>query len=678
MLKELHSLTSDESMAFEDKVGALLRLGLAHFGLEHAIVSHIQNDAYTIEHVESPNAELRKGMVLALGDTYCLHTLKAGEAMAVSHTAQSDIAHHPCYLQFQLESYIGMKVVVNGALYGTLNFSSAIPREQPFSADDIDFIHLFAQWIGVEISRRQERQEMARRLELQGQMEQLADIGCWEVDLVNNRLYWSEQTKRIHDVPAGYVPELQSAIDFYHAGEDRDRITLLVERAITFGEPWSTEVRLKTYTGKIKWVATQGRAEFIDGQCTRIFGAFQDIDAQVNTRNALIEKKNEAQRLLKARSTMIGKISHELRTPINGITGMLQTLVGESNQDIIESRVAIALRSADLLVRLVNDVLDYSKVQNGELELETVRFAPKHIFDDLQALYAPQVKNKQVELDFRINLPPTQYCIGDPGRLTQIFSNLLNNALKFTEHGGIKLTAKLKQKNGITDLVVSIIDSGIGMPATVLDRLFVPFKQGSAAITAKYGGSGLGLAIVKELCDKLGGTVSVKSAEGVGTQVCVRLPLSLVDDSRTSAEIDYIGPENVSFKNIKILVVDDNEINRLVMESLLSQVQVTADYVVNGEEAVNAVKKAKAAPYNLIFMDCEMPVMGGVEATLAIRQNFKNTGKIFIVAMTADTSDANRKACLKAGMDTFLTKPIKLEDITTVLGKIAFPAMASF
>ena len=190
--------------------------------------------------------------------------------------------------------------------------------------------------------------------------------------------------------------------------------------------------------------------------------------------------------------------------------------------------------------------------------------------------------------------------------------------------------------------------------------------------------SGLGLAIVKELCDKLGGTVSVKSAEGVGTQVCVRLPLSLVDDSRTSAEIDYIGPENVSFKNIKILVVDDNEINRLVMESLLSQVQVTADYVVNGEEAVNAVKKAKAAPYNLIFMDCEMPVMGGVEATLAIRQNFKNTGKIFIVAMTADTSDANRKACLKAGMDTFLTKPIKLEDITTVLGKIAFPAMASF
>lgn len=678
MLKALHELTSNETLSFEDKVTALLRLGLSYYDLEHAIVSQIQDDVYTVRFAVSENPELGPGLTFNLGDTYCVHTLKTGAAMALSCVADSEIAAHPCYELFQLESYIGIQVVVNGQPYGTLNFTSSSPRKTPFTPEDIDFIHLFAQWVGVEISRKLEHEQLDQRLALQLEMEELANIGAWEVNLETGVLYWSAQTKKIHEVPADYEPKLETAINFYHEGADRDEIVEVVERAIQFGEPWSREVRLKTYNGNIKWVATRGKAEFKEGKCVRIFGAFQDINDQLKTRQALIDKKDEAQRLLKARSTMIGKISHELRTPINGITGMLQTLVGETNPDIVESRVAIALRSADLLVRLINDVLDYSKVQHGELELKNVRFAPRHIFDDLYALYQPQCQAKNIELDFRLDVTASQYTKGDPGRLTQIFSNLINNALKFTEAGGIKLTAKLKPNDNNSVLVVNIIDSGIGMDRAAMKDLFTPFKQGSAEITAKYGGSGLGVAIVKELCDKLGGSLTYKSSKGVGTQACVKIPLTVSEDTRTSVAVSYAGPQNINYEQLKILVVDDNEINRLVMESLLSQVNASADYVVDGKKALEAVQQARNKPYSLIFMDCEMPVMGGIDATLAIREKFKQAGKIFIVAMTADTSDDNRAACLKAGMDTFLTKPVKLEEITAVLNRAAVYELASF
>ncbi len=678
MLKALHELTSNETLSFEDKVTALLRLGLSYYDLEHAIVSQIQDDVYTVRFAVSENPELGPGLTFDLGDTYCVHTLKTGAAMALSCVADSEIAAHPCYELFQLESYIGIQVVVNGQPYGTLNFTSSSPRKTPFTPEDIDFIHLFAQWVGVEISRKLEHEQLDQRLALQLEMEELANIGAWEVNLETGVLYWSAQTKKIHEVPADYEPKLETAINFYHEGADRDEIVEVVERAIQFGEPWSREVRLKTYNGNIKWVATRGKAEFKEGKCVRIFGAFQDINDQLKTRQALIDKKDEAQRLLKARSTMIGKISHELRTPINGITGMLQTLVGETNPDIVESRVAIALRSADLLVRLINDVLDYSKVQHGELELKNVRFAPRHIFDDLYALYQPQCQAKNIELDFRLDVTASQYTKGDPGRLTQIFSNLINNALKFTEAGGIKLTAKLKPNDNNSVLVVNIIDSGIGMDRAAMRDLFTPFKQGSAEITAKYGGSGLGVAIVKELCDKLGGSLTYKSSKGVGTQACVKIPLTVSEDTRTSVAVSYAEPQNINYEQLKILVVDDNEINRLVMESLLSQVNASADYVVDGKKALEAVQQARNKPYSLIFMDCEMPVMGGIDATLAIREKFKQAGKIFIVAMTADTSDDNRAACLKAGMDTFLTKPVKLEEITAVLNRAAVYELASF
>lgn len=677
MLKKLHELTSNEALSFEQKIHALLELGLTHFEQDHAIISHIQGDQYTVEYVVSDNPDLVPGLQFELGNTYCWHTLQAGDALAFSHAGQSRIAGHPCYQNFKLESYIGARIVVQGKLYGTLNFTSALPKAVPFTGEEIDFITLFAQWIGVEMSRRLDRQHLNQRIELQQEMEQLAQIGCWEVDVVENTIYWSDQVRKIHEVPDDYEPDLATAIEFYAEGEDRDRIANAVAQAMEAGTCWSEEVRLRTYTGNIKWVATQGRAELKNGRCVRMFGAFQDIDAQMKMRQALISKRQEAERLLQARSAMIGKISHELRTPINGIAGMLQTLVGESNPDIIESRVDIALRSADLLVRLVNDVLDYSKVESGQLEFEAVAFTPYHVFNDLYHLYSPLANNKGVHLEFDVAVAQQVRAIGDAGRLTQIYSNLLNNAIKFTEHGEVTLTARLKNKPDGQRLGVTITDTGIGMNTSTLESLYQPFKQGGAGVAARYGGSGLGFAIVKELCDALNGSIKVSSEEGKGTRIYVEMPLIVNEDEQVESTEQYVGPKNASFEHLKLLVVDDNEINRLVMESLLSQLQISADYAVNGVEAIACVERAANEPYTLIFMDCEMPVMGGIQATEVIRESDKGNGKVFVVAMTADTSEANRAACLKAGMDAFITKPVKLDGLRSVLQEVAYPKISA-
>ena len=676
MLKELHELTSDETLSFEQKTRAILKLGLEEFQQDHGIVSFISDDTYTIKYVVSDDPGLKPDLTFPVGETYCWHTLQADNAIAFSHAGTIDsVATHPCYKNLGLESYIGARITVMGELYGTLNFSSASPRPEPFTSEHIDFINLFAQWIGVELSRVIEQQKLKQRIELQQQMEEMALIGGWEVDLENNHIFWTEQTRRIHEVPDDYEPDLATAIEFYVEGESRDAISDALAEAMATGTPWSLEVLIRTYTGNLKWVATQGRTEFKDGQCVRILGAFQDIDAQVSLRNELIEKRNEAERLLKARSAMIGKISHELRTPINGIAGMLQTLVGESNQDIIESRVAIAMRSADLLVRLVNDVLDYSKVESGQLELEDVAYSPKNIFDDLYYLYEPLARKKGIEMTVEAKIPDGLRALGDPGRMTQIYSNLINNAVKFTDKGKVSLTARVKEKDDQNMLSVTVTDTGIGMSEQAIESLYQPFKQGNAGISSKYGGSGLGFAIVKELCDAFGGTQKVSSREGVGTRIVIELPLKPLNQEEMAQE-DYIGPENSSFEHIKLLVVDDNEINRLVMESLLSQLQISADYAVNGLEALNCIERA-SEPYTLVLMDCEMPVMDGIEATQVIKDTYTNNSKMFIVAMTADTSDLNRQACLKAGMDAFLSKPIKLDALRSVLNEVAFPQITA-
>jgi len=652
-LRQFHDIVSNQEIDFSDKVIKLLEFGLEVFDLEFAIVSQVDDKLYTVIHVVAPDNAIPVGTQFDLEGTYCAHTLEANKALSFHHASNSRIAQHPCYVNFQLESYIGAPIFVGKSVFGTVNFSA--PKvSKPFSEESHDYVELFAQWLGNELARNASSERLVKKNYMLAQVEEVARIGSWELDLLENKLYWSKQTKAIHEVPADYSPNLETAIEFYKEGESRDAIQQVVQEAIEHGKDWNIEIQLITAKGNPVWVSTYGEAEFENGQCVRLIGTFQDVTKEVLLREELKKQKADAVRTLEDRSILLAKISHELRTPLNGITGMLTTLLYEKSEQKREEKLKVALRSADILLNIINEVLDFSKINHGELKLEPSHFLLKTIFVDLASLYLPLYQEKNLYFDVEIDISEECWTYCDNTRLTQIASNLLSNALKFTEQGTIKLYVSARVQNDDVILNLQVSDTGIGMTETFMKSLFSPFTQ-ELNKDRKKGGTGLGLAIVKELIDYMGGIIKVSSEFQKGSCFDIQLPLKLGQpqshDTLHASDIDF------SALPLSILVVDDNQINRFVLKAHLEKLGLTADYACDGIDAINKCKQNK---YNLIFMDCVMPEMDGIEATRILRdEQICPTDTTYIIALTANTSADDKAACKRAGMDLFVSKPVK-------------------
>lgn len=652
-LRQFHDIVSNQQTNFDDKVAQLLHFGLAIFNLDFAIVSRVEEQVYTVIHVVSPNDAIPVGAQFDVAGTYCSHTLAADKALSFNHASQSYIAEHPCYKNFQLESYIGAPIHIGKRVFGTVNFSAA-QSTAPFTEEAHDYVELFAQWLGNEFARNLSSEKLIKKNSMLAQVEEVAKIGSWELDLITNNLYWSKQTKVIHEVPEDFKPDLENAIQFYKQGESRQAIEKVVKEAIEQGKDWNIEIELITAKGNPIWVSTVGKAEFKEGACVRIIGTFQDITKSVLLREELKKQKANAERTLEDRSILLAKISHELRTPLNGITGMLTTLLYEKSEQKREEKLKIALRSADILLNIINEVLDFSKINHGELKLEPSHFLLKTIFVDIVSLYSPLYQQSNLSFDATIDISDECWTFSDNTRITQIVSNLLSNALKFTEQGEVTLTASAKELNDKVFLSFKVTDSGIGMTENFMKSLFSPFTQ-EISKDRKKGGTGLGLAIVKELIDYMGGTVEVKSEHRKGS--CFEIKLPLEKGQPQSHQQQDVSNIDFTTLPLAILVVDDNQINRLVLKAHLEKLGLTADFACDGVDAIN---KCKQNNYNLIFMDCVMPELDGLEATRYLRANgICPENKTFIIALTANTSADDKAACKKAGMDLFVSKPVK-------------------
>lgn len=652
-LRQFHDIVSNQQTNFDDKVAQLLHFGLAIFNLDFAIVSRVEEQVYTVIHVVSPNDAIPVGAQFDVAGTYCSHTLAADKALSFNHASQSYIAEHPCYKNFQLESYIGAPIHIGKSVFGTVNFSAA-QSTAPFTEEAHDYVELFAQWLGNEFARNLSSEKLIKKNSMLAQVEEVAKIGSWELDLITNNLYWSKQTKVIHEVPEDFKPDLENAIQFYKQGESRQAIEKVVKEAIEQGKDWNIEIELITAKGNPIWVSTVGKAEFKEGACVRIIGTFQDITKSVLLREELKKQKADAERTLEDRSILLAKISHELRTPLNGITGMLTTLMYEKSEQKREEKLKIALRSADILLNIINEVLDFSKINHGELKLEPSHFLLKTIFVDIVSLYSPLYQQSNLSFDATIDISDECWTFSDNTRITQIVSNLLSNALKFTEQGEVTLTASAKELNDKVFLSFKVTDSGIGMTENFMKSLFSPFTQ-EISKDRKKGGTGLGLAIVKELIDYMGGTVEVNSEHRKGS--CFEIKLPLEKGQPQSHQQQDVSNIDFTTLPLAILVVDDNQINRLVLKAHLEKLGLTADFACDGVDAIN---KCKQNNYNLIFMDCVMPELDGLEATRYLRANgICPENKTFIIALTANTSADDKAACKKAGMDLFVSKPVK-------------------
>ena len=389
-----------------------------------------------------------------------------------------------------------------------------------------------------------------------------------------------------------------------------------------------------------------------------------------------IEKdKSEAANI--AKSSFLATMSHEIRTPMNAILGLSSTLMNHPLPKDDHRLVTLINQEGDRLLVLLNDILDYSKMESGKLHFEHSVFATSEIISSVVAIAGTRGRAKGLTIDTVIGEGIPAGLIGDAGRLRQVLLNLVSNSIKFTDQGSVSIQVEcIDQRDGAATIKWSVNDSGIGIAAENIPKLFGDFVQADVSISRVFGGSGLGLSICKRIITQMGGTISINSAPDLGTSVSFYVTLPIGEPPPVQAEV-VSYPSNifekfspVYGKNLRVLVVDDSQMNRLVMSEMLQEFNLCIDTAVDGIEAVTAASKFK---YDLILMDMRMPEMDGMEATRKIRAENGASATVPIIAVTANAFSEDVESCKRAGMDGFVTKPIRknvlLDEIVRVLSK---------
>ena len=923
-LTKIHTITSDTQITTEDKIQELLILGRDIFNLSLAMISEIDEaqDTYLVRYTSMPNNVIKLGSRFNLKDTYCAHTLKANRAIAYHDVSQSEIVNHSCYKNFALESYIGCPLLVAGNLIGTLNFSSLVPSTHPFTESDLEIIQLLAHWIGHELMREEQEQKLLSQQELMTQMSQQAKVGAWEVNLLSQQVYWSEMTRKIHEVNAHFTPQLDTAIEFYKPGYSRERIKELVTQAIKTGKPYQEELQLITADGKEIWVEAKGQTEFKNNQCVRLFGSIQDIterveaqkklqlsnqrlefvmdstgvgiwdweidsgvttynerwaniigyqlseleptntvtwvklvhpedfkysehtlrahwnrevdiyiceirmkhklghwvwildtgrvvewhidgspkrmigthldisaskqaeqeiqdkndrmelaadsagigiwdynlvdnslawdswmfklygisesdftgaynawqsglhpedktkveallqhaiahdekfdtqfriilpngdirhiqasainkvDANGNVTNmigvnydvtdqveyelALQNAKNTAETAVIAKNDFLASMSHEIRTPMNGVIGMLELLNDEHLNAEQLHRVSIAQNSANSLLTLINDILDFSKIDADKLELEYIPFDLKTMMGELCESFAMATEAKSLELILDTTKLPNRAIISDPGRIRQVLTNLIGNAIKFTHKGEILVSAQLNTMQlDDLELILKVKDTGIGIAQEKQVHIFETFSQADSSTTRNYGGTGLGLAIVKKLCKRMGGTITLESTPNEGSEFTCSLRVSSEETSSSTLP-------DIDISSLNILVVDDNATNREILEKQLVQWGAKVTTCPDGKSALLCCKQkiqAQAPPFDVAILDMQMPNMDGAELATQL-QSINGCEAMPLIMMTSMQTRGDAQYFADLGFKGYFPKPATTHDLVSAL-----------
>lgn len=370
-----------------------------------------------------------------------------------------------------------------------------------------------------------------------------------------------------------------------------------------------------------------------------------------------MDKAREAEAANAAKSEFLATMSHELRTPLNGVLGMARIMRSGNLDEEQEEQVDVIVESGEILLTLLNDILDVSKIEQGQIEIGSLDFDLFESFMPLFGLWKPVASAKDLSLDSNCDAIVNPMMKGDPTRIRQILSNLISNALKFTDHGGVTVSgAQRLLEDGRMETRFSVADTGVGIDPAIHHKLFPKFSQGDGSLARQYDGAGLGLAICKGLANAMGGDIGFDSVAGKGTTFWFTVVTEIGDPQNLVQERAGTTDEpSSSGHGHRVLVVEDNEINQLLIRTMLLKSGYDVDIAENGREAVDAVTRG---PYDLVLMDVQMPVMDGVTATRRIREMPAPTGSIPIVAVTANAMKGDREAYLNAGMNDYVSKPI--------------------
>ncbi|MCX7252339.1 MAG: PAS domain S-box protein [Burkholderiales bacterium] len=505
---------------------------------------------------------------------------------------------------------------------------------------------------------------------MEGLLETAID-GIHIIDEVGNLVECSPSFARM----LGYQEQevLRLNLTDWDTGLPQDQMTAGIRRLMK--QPAVFETRHRRKDGSFFEVEISAKGILLDGH-TYLYASSRDITERKRLESVLVDAKETAEAANLAKSQFLATMSHEIRTPMNGILGMAQLLLPSALPDAERIDCArIILNSGQTLLTLLNDILDMAKVDSGKLVLEAAVFDPAQLLGELNSLFATSAQGKGLDIEFR-RLGGARHYRGDPHRLRQMASNLITNAIKFTEQGSVIIEASEHDSQGGKILLkFAVTDTGIGISPDRQPYLFQAFTQADSSMTRKYGGTGLGLSIVRSLAQLMGGTVGVESQPGQGSCFWFQVCLETVDVVEERGQIARPGVANVANGDEawderltgRILVVEDNATNRLVIQSMLRKMGLEVAMAEDGQQGVAAVQGQAA--FDLVIMDIQMPVLDGRSATRAIREweGREQRARLPIIALTADAYEADCQQALAAGMDDFLTKPVLYEALRAAL-----------
>ncbi|SIN65733.1 PAS domain S-box protein [Chitinophaga niabensis] len=656
--------------------------------------------------------------------------------------------------------------------------------------------------------------DLARTKEMLEQTNQVARVGGWVAEVSKEKIFWTDMTKELHEVPMDFEPDMETAIRFFKKGESQNRVVRALNEALTQGKSWDLEVELITAKGNIRWVRTLGNAEFEGGSCKRLYGAFQDINQKkrselevTNSRKllrdvlqsasevsivatdrnghitlfnsgaerllgykeeevigklmpellhdegevmsraselslekgvrvegmqvfayipekegseqrewiyvkkdgsrcivslvmtaildarkitvgylaiatditkrkkmeeALITAKLQAEQMSSAKSEFLANMSHEIRTPLNGIIGFTGLVMRTPLDETQLQYLTIVNQSAGILLSIINDILDLSKIEAGKLELHMEQLDLFKLGSEATDIISYQAQNKGLDVLFNISDDLPRFVIGDPLRLKQVLMNLLGNAVKFTETGEIELRI-----SAITDpyddritFKFEVRDTGIGIKAHKQEKIFEAFAQEDASTTKKYGGTGIGLAISNKILALMGSRLQLISYPGGGSTFYFYVTLEAAREVTLEPETATGSIESLQLEDIaaNVLVVEDNTVNMLLTKVSILKLMPKANIIEAGN-GLDAVQICRLKMPDIILMDIQIPEINGYEATMRIRSLEREGEHVPIIALTAGNISGEKEKSISAGMDDFLSKPIVQHSLAAILSK---------
>jgi PAS domain S-box-containing protein len=530
----------------------------------------------------------------------------------------------------------------------------------------------------LQRERKQAEQDLQEKQEMLLEAQSIAHIGNWWHDMVTNEIYWSEEFFKITGIePQTPKPELAPL--FIHP-EDLPRLIKAMEESAAGKIEHDHEFRIVRPDGEIRWIRNRWRRiSDAKGKEIKRIGTHQDItehklreqeleryrnhlEEEVQQRTAeLVLARDAAEAANKAKSSFLANMSHELRTPLNAILGFSRMIRDDPrlNRDFHES-LDIINGSGEHLLGLINDVLEMAKIEAGRLQLDSATFDLGNLIRDVIELMRVRCEEKGLKLTLDQSSTFPRYIRGDEGRLRQVLLNLLGNAVKFTEQGGV--TVRLRTlNNSTTRLQIEVEDTGPGIRAEEQELVFSPFVQ--LTENATRSGTGLGLAISRQFIEMMGGHISVKSEPGAGALFHIELPLDDINESDISNNHNERSGRVIGLARgqpaWRILIAEDQRDNQLLLRRLMRDLGIEVRLAENGRECVELFRLWQP---HLIWMDRRMPIMDGIEATRRIRQ-LPGGNKVKIIAVTASVFDEQRKKLLEAGMDDFVSKPYLFEEL---------------